>query len=215
MALTLLSRSLSNFRAALLLARQSHVMEARTLVRCLYENQLWIGALRERGEAFVEEMIQDEAYNRSALATLTLKLTSKHGGDVNSADSLTLRDIVKDHAKRFPRQNKLQASKTAAAGVVELSYVEYMRFSLDAVHCSVTALGRHLSHEKTADSMELLVSVEANTTVEEQHDTILHACNALLGTAVAANELLGFTSASEQLARQFDEFRAAGWFNRI
>ncbi|MDF0523305.1 hypothetical protein P0R31_39630 [Bradyrhizobium yuanmingense] len=158
-ALTLLCRSLSNFRAALLLAQQRHVMEARALVRCLYENQLWIGALRERGGVFVEEMIQDEAYNRNALATLTLKLTSKHGGDVNSGDSLTLRDIVKDHAKRFPRQNELQAARTAAAGVVELSYVEYMRFSLDAVHCSVTALGRHLSHEKTDAGIELLVSV--------------------------------------------------------
>jgi hypothetical protein len=42
-ALGLLCRSISNFRAALLLTQQGHVMEARVLVRCLYENLLWGG----------------------------------------------------------------------------------------------------------------------------------------------------------------------------
>ena len=76
--LTLLCRSISNFRAAILLVQQRHVMEARTLVRCLYENLLWMVALSESGLAFVLDMVAAEAFNRKALAELTLKTLSDH-----------------------------------------------------------------------------------------------------------------------------------------
>jgi hypothetical protein len=44
----------------------------------MYENLLWMGALRERGQVFVGEMLQDEAFNRQALAQLTLRVTANH-----------------------------------------------------------------------------------------------------------------------------------------
>jgi hypothetical protein len=49
--LALLSRSLTNFRAAMILLndRHVHLVEARVLARCIYENLIWIGALRQRG----------------------------------------------------------------------------------------------------------------------------------------------------------------------
>ena len=43
------------------------------------------------------------------------------------------------------KTGKLKANKAAAEGSVEFAYIEYARLSLDGVHCSVTALGRHLS----------------------------------------------------------------------
>jgi hypothetical protein len=46
--LTILCRTLSTFKAALILVRANQVMEARMLARPLYENCLWIAALRER-----------------------------------------------------------------------------------------------------------------------------------------------------------------------
>src|SRR5690349_4709188 len=58
-ALTILCRSISNFRAALILAQKRHVMEARALIRGLYENLLWIGALHQRGLDFVQDMLKD------------------------------------------------------------------------------------------------------------------------------------------------------------
>jgi folylpolyglutamate synthase/dihydropteroate synthase len=88
-ALTILCRSISNFRAAVRLVQQQQVLEARAIVRMLNENLLWIGALRERGSAFVQEMIADDAHNRKALAELTLKMTGKHGGDVNAEGAQT------------------------------------------------------------------------------------------------------------------------------
>jgi len=35
--------------------------------------------------------------------------------------------------------------------------VEYVRLSLDAVHCSVTALGRHLSRERVEGGVDFLI----------------------------------------------------------
>lgn len=210
-ALNLLCRSLSNFRAAVLLVQQSHVMEARVLVRCLYENLLWMGALRERGSAFVQDMIQDEAFNRKALGELTLKMSSKHGVHVSGSESLRLRGIIKDLAERFPKTKKLHADKTAATGAVETAYVEYVRLSLDAVHCSVMALGRHVSTQRLEDRAELTVNVEARTTPAELRSTVLHACRALMGTAVGANELVGFTNVSDKLGALVTEFEKNGW----
>ncbi len=157
-ALNLLCRSLSNFRAAVLLVQQSHVMEARVLVRCLYENLLWMGALRERGSAFVQDMIQDEAFNRKALGELTLKMSSKHGVDVSGLESLRL-----------------------------------------------------VSTQRLEDRAELTVNVEARTTPAELRSTVLHACRALMGTAVGANELVGFTNVSDKLGALVTEFEKNGW----
>jgi hypothetical protein len=106
-------------------------MVARALCRCLYENLLWIGALRARGLDFVKDMLSDEAFNRQSLGELTLKLSKKHGADLNSSDSLTLRGIVKNIGAAFPETKKLNASKAASQGAVELAYIEYARLSLD------------------------------------------------------------------------------------
>jgi hypothetical protein len=210
--LTILCRSISNFRAAMLLVQQRHVMEARALGRCLYENLLWMGALRQRGVDFVQDMLKDEAFNRQSLGELTLRLSKKHGADVSSPDSLTLRSIIKGIGKKFPEPKKLNASKTAAEGAVETAYVEYARLSLDGVHCSVTALGRHLSRKQIAKNRtELVVSVEARTSDAEILSTILHSCRALMGVAVGANEILGFTIVSAQLGAMVTDFEKNGW----
>jgi hypothetical protein len=209
-ALTILCRSISNFRAAMLLVQQRHIVEAKALGRCLYENLLWMGALRERGLDFVQDMLKDEAFNGQSLGELTLRLSKKHGADVNSLDSLTLRSIIKDIGKKFPEPKKLSASKTAEEGVFETAYVEYARLSLDGVHCSVTALRRHLIREQIAENhTEFVVSVEARTSDAEILSTILHSCRALTGVAVGANEI--FTAASGQLGIMVTEFETNGW----
>jgi hypothetical protein len=209
--LTILCRSISNFRAAVRLLQQEQVQEARVLVRLLYENMLWMAALRERGSDFVKDMIDDEGFNRRALAELTMKLTHKHGGDVDAPESLKLRSIIRDLDKKFPSMKKLQASKTAAEGVVEIAYIEYVRFSLDGVHCSVMALGKHLARESAKGNVEITVSVIPRTSDEETKSTILHACCALTGAAVGANELVGFTAASTMLGTLVTEYESNGW----
>jgi hypothetical protein len=215
-ALSLLCRSISNFRAAVRLLQQEQAVEARALVRLIYENLLWLGSLRERGTEFVEEMIGDEQHNRRALAQLTLELTGKHGRDVTSPDALQLRDIVKSLDQQ-PNRKKLHTAKIASEGVVEVAYIEYQRFSLDSIHCSVTALGRHISRERSRNMDWLTLSVIPNSPPKEVLDTIFHACNALIGAAVGANEIVGHTSASETLAslcNEFEEIKLSEAFTR-
>jgi hypothetical protein len=210
-ALALLCRSISNFRAAMLLAQQEQVMEARAMVRLLNENLLWLGALRERGAAFVQDMIADQRHNDGVIARATMKLTSKHGGDIHSEGALTLRNIIRTLDKRAPRGKKLHADAIASQGVVELAYVDYLSFSLDALHCSIRALGRHLSSVRTENVDELTISVVPNIPPKEVLSTVLKACSALMGATVAANEQIGFTTASAALAALLNEFEAKGW----
>jgi hypothetical protein len=105
----------------------------------------------------------------------------------------------------------LRADEIAAAGVVEIAYVDYVRFSLEAVHCSATTLGRHLSNERTETTDDLTISVVPKTSARSAFVTVLHACNALTGAAVAANEIVGFTQASPGIAALVREFQDNGW----
>jgi hypothetical protein len=214
-AVAILCRAISNFRASILLVAHENTLEARVIVRLIYENLLWLSALRERGHAFVEDMLNDEAFNRTALSQLTLRLTAKHGADVNQPDALVLRSIINEMEKKFPGKKKLHANSTAALGVTELAYIEYQRLSLDAVHCSLTALGRHLSTERSENRTELEVSVVPRTPSIEALSTILHACFALTGVAVGTNEMLGFTPKSDELMTRANEFDENGWRARL
>jgi hypothetical protein len=214
--LTILCRSITNFRAALLLVQQEHphVLEANALVRLLYENLLWVAALKERGFEFVHEMLDDEAFNRKALVELTLELNRTQGGDVSGPAALKLRNLIKDQSQRFPKPKKLNARETAVVGGVEMAYQEYVRLSLDAVHCSVTALGYHLSSEHTLGNSELVLSVVPGAPPGGALSTVLHACRALITTARSADELIGSTPASATLAALEAEFVSNGWLER-
>jgi hypothetical protein len=183
-AVSILCRSISNFRASVRLAQDEQVLEARVLVRLMYENLLWLAALRERGAAFVEDMRQDEAFNRNALAEMTLRISATHGADVDARGALKLRNIINTLRKEFPTTKELHADKIAAVGAVGIAYVTYSQLSLDAVHCSISALGRHLSDDHTNEKSELVVSVVPNIPPGERFSTVLHACRALMGTAV-------------------------------
>jgi hypothetical protein len=209
-ALALLCRSISNFRAAIRLVQQEQVMEARALVRLLCENLLWLGALRERGSDFVNAIVSDDRYKQKVLAQITMKLTSKHGGDVNSPDASTLRKIIK-RLNENSDDKPLHADGIAAAGVVELAYVDYVRFSLEAVHCSATALSRHIARERSETTDVLTISVIPNASSRDVFFTVLHGCSALSGAAVAANEIVGFTAASNEIAALAKKFESNGW----
>jgi hypothetical protein len=194
------------------LVEQGRVLEARVLARCLIENLLCLGNLRERGHKFVQDLITNERHNRKVLGELALRIASKYGADPGDADGLKLRGFMNELAKRSPKAKKLNVGKIAADGVVEPMYVDYGRLSLDAVHCSVTALGRHLEGEEVAGKhVGLTMTVTPNLPPGELLSTILNLCRTLMGVAVAANEIVGFTKAGERLNGLAAEFESNGW----
>jgi hypothetical protein len=210
--LTILCRTLSTFKSALILVRANQVMEARMLGRPLYENCLWIAALRERRSQFVEAMVEDDALNRKSLGQITMKLTAKHGGDTNNEGAQFLRQIIRELSDTYKDPKKLQASDVAAMGVVGLYYVDYIRLSLDSLHCSVTALGRHIKTERPSETQTTMnISVEATLHNDETAKTVRHLCRAVMAVAITANELLGNTSAGGQLTTAVEEFDRMGW----
>jgi hypothetical protein len=210
-ALTILCRSICNFRSSIRLAQDEQVVEARALLRLMYENVLWLNMVKLRGAEFVEEMRQDEIANRKALAQLTMELTGRHGGNVNAPGALKLRSIIKDLRADHPEAKQLEAKVVASDGGLEMIYFEYKRFSLDAVHCSIYALGRHLSGVHNEDHSELTLSVIPNTPPEEVLNTIMHANHVLLCAAVGVNELVRCELSNDALSSLWTEFETTGW----
>jgi len=69
--LTLMARTLSNLKAALLLLREKQIVEARVIARCCYENSLWVLGLVKEGQKFKNEMLGHEMkHKRITLQTV-------------------------------------------------------------------------------------------------------------------------------------------------
>ena len=66
LALTLLARTMSNLKGALLLLQHKRIVEGRTIVRCCFENLYWVIALLEGGENFAHRMLHDEMSHKKA-----------------------------------------------------------------------------------------------------------------------------------------------------
>jgi transcriptional regulator with XRE-family HTH domain len=203
-ALTLLCRTITNFRNAIVMVREEAIIEARTLVRLCYENLLWVAAIHARGAEFIKEMQLDEAASRKALGELSLKFANPETRDDTAGR--VIRAELKRIAARWPRPSKFRVNKVAAVGVLERSYLSYARLSLDAVHPSLMALSRHLTFEQETDGRYLTLSVVPPLKPRERLDTIDEACSALMGVCVAVNELLGGTNASDALRAIVEKF---------
>ena len=123
-----------------------------------------------------------------------------------------MRRLIREVAERHPEAKKLTASEIADKSVIELLYVIYQQLSLEALHCSITALGRHLTREQgEAANWELVLSVGPRIGEGTLFKTPIQICDAVICVTVTTNELVGFTSQSERLAELANEFTANGW----
>lgn len=65
-AVTLLARTVSNFEGVMALLNKKLVVEARTLVRCCWENAFYLAGIARGGEDFVKQMMKDDLVMRRA-----------------------------------------------------------------------------------------------------------------------------------------------------
>lgn len=210
--LAVYGRSLSIYKAALVLMDANQTIEARMLARPLYENLLWLAALLERKEAFVAEMLEDEALNRRTLGQTAMRLTVLHGGDPNSPDSITLRGYIRQLAQAYHDPKRLHADKVAGMGKLGLHYADYARLSLDCLHCSITALGRHVESQRESQTRTTVtLNVEPRVTDRDRLTTVLLLCRAIMGAAIAANETVGFSTGGPAVGALVKEFEDNGW----
>jgi Family of unknown function (DUF5677) len=205
-ALALLSRSLCHFKATCRLLEIGLIVEARTLTRCIFENLFVQGSLAERGDEFVQQMVDDAAKSRQSRGSWVLGWLDEQEGE--SPYEERLRETMDKLRELYPKPRAINFAEITKGSRLENAYLWYKQLSSDAAHPSLEALTRHIT--KKADG-SIFVSIEPAASEKDYLDTIEWACQALLGVIVGANQIAGPVKAGEKLPALFDEFiRLAG-----
>jgi hypothetical protein len=201
-ALALLARSIHNFEAALLLLEHDYVVEARTLMRCCYENLFWIASLLKKGDAFIQKMELDDLASRKKRAKSLLSWAD------DSPQKPTFAESLKSLSDGFASQKAeaIMHKQAAQEGEIQHAYIFYSELSNDAAHPSATSLSRHIT---LSDNQPVFtVNAMPITDEAEKGETIDFGCTALLGICAAAQEILEREATGEKLEALFKEFRA-------
>jgi hypothetical protein len=202
LAIMLTSRSLAHFKGVFTLIEAGLVVEARILVRCCFENGFWMASLIERGDKFVKEMLQDEMRSRRVRGELVLSKKPQLAEAVERRLREQLR-LIKMH---WEKAKSLSPKDVSLRSVLNDGYLIYLQLSADATHPTVTSLSRHIGRANKLG--EELIEVAPPAKDSEVIQTWDWACNALLGIAVAINQLLGGTPAGQTLGAVADRYQA-------
>src|SRR5262249_49689281 len=88
-AVALLCRTVNNYAGARLMIENDFIVEARTLVRCCYENLFWIGGLAGKGKDFITQMIDDDAASRLKRGNALIEWAKEQKSSVDFEGPLT------------------------------------------------------------------------------------------------------------------------------
>jgi Family of unknown function (DUF5677) len=201
-AVTLLCRTVNNFAAAWLLLENNFIVEARTVLRCCYENFFWLAGLSAKGSAFVDEMIADHETTRLRRGRELLEWAEKQAEPVAFEEKLS--DYLDQAAKTKEEPSKISHLDAVKAGGIGEAFVIYRVLGTDAAHPSITSLDRHLRDD--GEDVITLVS-EPPVLPEEMIETLDFCCSALLSVCVAVNAILGGTGAGSQLPSLLDDYK--------
>ncbi|WP_316163436.1 DUF5677 domain-containing protein [Bradyrhizobium sp. SZCCHNRI20481] len=211
-ALALLARTIGNVEGALVLLDSGHVVEARTLVRCCYENFFCAAALVKIGDAFIKTMELDDAASRKKQAKGLLDWAGRQNQELEFKDKLT--EFAEAIEKQHPKASFLNQKKAAEDGTIADGYIFYNVLSNDAAHPSATSLSRHISWEGTGEDAEWTISASPVDDPDEVDETLELACSVMLGVAVAINDAVGGTETGETLFTLSDDFKALSAANK-
>jgi hypothetical protein len=200
--LMLLRRTVNNFAGARLLLENDFIVEARTLLRCCYENFFWLAGLSVKGAAFVNEMVSDYKATKLKRGRELLEWAEEQTEPLAFEEKLS--EFMADATGEKDRPSKISHFDAAKAGGIVEAYIIYRVLSTDAAHPSITSLDRHL-REEGEDELTLLAV--ASVTPEEVIETLEFCCSVLLGVCVAINSMLGGTEAGKPLPDLFDDYK--------
>jgi hypothetical protein len=144
MATCVLARTLSNLLAVRILVVEGHIVEARTITRCCYENSFWMQGLIDNGDAFVLEMQRDEAASFRSRMEFIFKNAKTALWAVANAN---LRNRLRSQRRLDPKP--LTPKEASERGPLANSYLIYSQLAADAAHPSLSALMRYL--DKSAE----------------------------------------------------------------
>jgi hypothetical protein len=207
LAITLLARSISNLRGVVLLVREGLVVEARTLVRCIFENLFRVGGLVTEGDAFVKEMFQDELTSRKLRGKIVLDRPME---DKEFEDRL--RSHIEQMNEKYPRTKFLTPRQASEKSPLKVAYLWYSQLSSDAAHPSMSALRRHIVGVENETLPGIDVAPKANQ--EELANTVDLACYAFISVLVGVNQMLPGTSANDSINEVFAEYQVLAGIER-
>jgi hypothetical protein len=187
--LTLLARTVSNLKGVLILLDSRRVVEARVLARCCIENALWVAGLAAKGEAFIREMLSDDAHHRRGRGERLLASRES----LDDETSAKLRSWLREIGKAYQNPTQLNPGGVAKrSNTSSQIYIFYEKLSADAAHPSVDALNRYvvgddeIAAEPDADDVEIV-------------ETLEYLSTAVLGVCFNVDDLLGGTPGAASL----------------
>ena len=187
--LTLMARTLSNFKAALLLLREKQIVEARVIARCCYENSLWVLGLLKGGQKFKNEMIGHDMKHKR----ITLQTVFSSRVDLEEDREEKLKQWMRD-TKHWDMSGTL-TPKDVAKTTADDSYIFYQFLSLDA-HPTIDALNRHYDPDD-GDAGGIVVAPEMK--LSEEIETLNLLCLPVLGVFLNVSQLLGHEETPPEL----------------
>jgi len=193
LALTLLARTASNLKAALVLLDAKQIVEARTITRCCLENLYWVIGVAEDGDKFVKRMRDDELSHRRAIGQAIF------AGDyaLDHQVEQRLRHQMRDLNRESPVTKTLNPK--SVAGIrddFKRTYIFYSQLSSDSAHPSVSALNRYVVSRNHPDGPGFDTDPLVRPT--EIEETFEYLSMAALGVCVAVNQIIGGTSGGQR-----------------
>ena len=207
-ALALLCRTISNFKASTICLNNKLLIEASILGRSCYENTIWIGALSKEGQSFVEKMKAEEAKNRVNIVEHVLKSISNESSSSLSKPKEILRQQADKNRVMSSESQRLTIKSAATLGDLDLIYPMHRLLSHSAAHPSITALGRHVRRQPKDGRGILQVDVVPDVSPIELERTALLACDALLGACIGLTEILEQSPLAKEQADLFEQLKS-------
>jgi hypothetical protein len=161
------------------------IVEARALVRCCYENLIFIGALKHKNEEFVDALLKDDAASKRNRANFLLKRSKGKGLVLGFEEHLA--PFIKRLEEPHPHAKLINAKTTAEETVLSDAYVYYAEMSADGAHATWAALDRYIERDTNGSTCTITYKPQASQ--GEIEETLVFACNALIGACVGVTDV--------------------------
>jgi hypothetical protein len=198
-AMSVMCRSVNQFAALRLLVENGFIVEARTMIRCCYENLFWLGGIKEKGLEFLKQMEAAHIQSSRALGNDLLKWW-KSQGDFEDTSEKVETFIESMKGKPSSKINNETEARDAGLGA---AYVVYRALSNDAAHPSAKSLSRHVRHEP--DGSVTVCGDPLWADDEEDLDTWDLGCGVLLMVCIGTNEVIK-SEKNDKLGSTYEAF---------
>jgi len=183
-AIALLCRTTNNFAGMHLLLEDNLIVEARTLVRCCYENLFRMSYLVAKGYDAVEVWIGEYNTSTKKVGNELLAWQRRQVDVLKEADEF---DTFMEEVNKRETANSGFAAQADAGGVRD-QYITYRMLSADSAHPTMEVLSRH-GRIETDDSLTIS-GASLWSDEDEDIDTWELACLAVIQVYSGADTIL-------------------------